>query len=108
MEITLDTNEVITLAKDARGMPMSERELLDAPYLKLLRDYHGQGLITLSIGRTIDLEAMPKDATEPPHIIAEKRIAAAGLNIDRVQLYRSWQFIAFRCRECNAITYAPE
>lgn len=31
-----------------------------------------------------------------------------SLNIDRVQLYRSGQFIAFRCRECNTITYAPE
>lgn len=99
MEVTLDTCAVIALANDEP----------DAIYLKTLRDeYHRQGLITLSVGEITFLEAMPKDATEPPHVIAEKRIAAAGLNIDRVQLYRSWQFIAFHCRECNAITYAPE
>ena len=103
MEVTLDTNAVIALANDARGQYEK-----DAEYLKPLLDYHRQGLITLSVGRTILFEAMPKNATEPRDVIAEKRIVDAGLNIDRVQLYRSGQAIAFRCRECNAITYAPE
>jgi len=99
MEVTLDTCAVIALANDEP----------DAKYLKTLRDeYHRQELITLSVGRTIYFEAMPKDTTEPTHVISEKRIADAGLNIDRVQLYRSGQPIAFHCRECNAITYAPE
>lgn len=96
MEVTLDTCAVIALANDEP----------DAKYLRTLRDeYHRQGLITLSIGRTILFEEEPKDVTDPPHVFNEKRIAAAGLNIDRVQLYRSGQHIAYHCLGCNAITY---
>ena len=108
MEVTLDTNAVIALANDALGAHRSEADRVAAKYLKPLLDYHRQELITLSVGRTTFLEAMPKNTTEPPYVITEKRIVDAGLNIDRVQLYRSKQHIAFRCRECNAITYAPE
>ncbi len=95
MEVTLDTCAVIALAKDEP----------DAKYLKLLLDYHRQGLITLSVGRTILFEEEPKDVTDPPYVFNEKRIASAGLNIDRVQLYRSGQPIAYHCLGCNAITY---
>jgi hypothetical protein len=106
MEVTLDTNAVIALANDTLGAHRSEADREAAKYLKPLRDYyHRQRLITLSVGRTTFLEAMPKNATEPPHVIAEKIIAAAGLNIDRVQLYRSRQPIAYHCRGCNALTY---
>ncbi len=98
MEVTLDTCVVIALANDEP----------DAKYLKPLRDLHRQGLITLSIGRSTFLEAEPKNATEPLHVILEKRIAAAGLNIDGVHLYRSGQPIAYHCLECNAIAYGHE
>jgi hypothetical protein len=109
MEVTLDTNEVITLAKDALGTYMSEAERLDAEHLKLLRDfYHKRGLITLSVGRITFLEAEPKDATEPPNVIAQKRIVDAGLNIDRVQLERGWQFIPVYCRNCNGIVFGHD
>src|SRR5260370_11404325 len=98
MDVTLDASAIIALAKDEP----------DAQYLKPLRDYHRQGLITLSIGRTTSQEAMSKSSTEPPDIIAEKRIAAAGLNIDRVQRDRGGQSIAYRCCECNVTTFEPE
>lgn len=100
MEVTLDTNAVIALANDARG-----KYEKDAEYLKPLLDYHRQGLITLSIGRVTFLEAMPKDTTEPEHVVAEKRIVDAGLNIDRVQLYRSAPALGFYCLSCNAYIY---
>jgi len=104
MEVTLDTNAVIALANDEP----------DSKYLKPIRDlYHRQELVTLSVGRITFLEAMPKEAIELPHDIAEndiaeKRIAAAGLNIDRVHLYRSRQPIAYYCLECHAITFGHE
>jgi len=96
MEVTLDANAVIALANDEP----------DAVYLKVLRDdYHQRGLITLSVGRSTLLERIPKGATDPPHVIAEKRIADAGLNIDRVALYRSGPSQLFYCRGCNAYVY---
>lgn len=99
MEVTLDTNAVIALANDEPG----------ARFLKPLRDYyHKQGLITLSVGRTAFLEAIPRDVTESELIFAEKRIAAAGLNIEGVQLDRAGQIMAYRCLKCNAITYGHE
>ena len=92
MDVTLDTNAVIALANSEP----------DAEYLRQLRDlYHRQGLITLSVGRVTFLETMPKGATEP-------LIAAAGLNIDHVHLYRGGQPIAYRCLECNAIAFGHE
>ena len=105
MEVTLDTNAVIALANDTLGAHRSEADRVAAEYLKQLLDYHRQGLIRVSVGRTTFLEEEPKDVTDPPHVFSEKRIAAAGLNIDRVQLYRSGQPIAYHCRGCNAIVY---
>jgi hypothetical protein len=95
MDITLDTNAVIVLANNEP----------DAEYLRQLLDRHRQGLITISVGRITFYEAIPKGASELPHVIAEKRITAAGLNMDRVQLYRAGQNQAYRCQECGAITF---
>ena len=95
MDVTLDANAIIALANDEP----------DAVYLKVLRDdYHKRGLITLSIGRTTFLERIPKGATDPL-AIAEKRIADAGLNIDRVVLYRSGPSLGVYCRGCNSNVY---
>lgn len=98
MEVTLDTNAVIALANKEP----------DAEYLRELLDRHRQGLITLSVGRVAFLEATPKGAKELPHVIAEKRIADAGLNMDRVQLYRAGQHLAYHCQECGALTFDSE
>lgn len=96
MDITLDANAIIDLANNEH----------DAKYLKVLRDdYHKQGLITLSVGRTTFLERIPKGATDPPLVIFEKRIADAGLNIDRVVLYRSGPSLGVYCRGCNSYVY---
>lgn len=95
MEGTLDTNAIIALANDEP----------DAVYLKVLRDdYHRRELITLSVGRSTFLERIPNGATDP-HVIAEKRIADACLNIARVELYRSGSSLGVYCRGCNSYVY---
>lgn len=95
MEVTLDTNAVIALANDEP----------DAVYLRVLRnDYHRRELIRLSIGRSTLLERIPKGVTDP-YAFAEKRIADAGLNIDRVELYRSGPSLGIYCRGCNCYVY---
>lgn len=96
MDITFDNNAIIDL----------EENRDDAEYLRAIRDeYHRPGHVTISIGRSIFLERRPGDTTEATAAFFEEKFAAAGLNIERVQLYRAGEDMAYHCLECNAIVY---
>jgi hypothetical protein len=99
MDITFDNNAIIDL----------EENRPDAEYLRAIRDeYHRPGYVTISIGRSIFLEGRPKNTLETDAEFFDKKIAAAGLNIERVQLRRAGEHMAYYCLECNAITYGAE